>query len=87
MIDIYDWTRAVALRVAMRALFGIDPDRAKAGGLNAAEEFESALSFYGRDYLRQMLRGPRTPVRRADALAPPARRADLRGDRPPPRLG
>ncbi len=61
VIDLYNWTRGVALRVAMRALFGIDPDRAKAGGLNAAEEFESALSFYGREYMWQILRGPRTP--------------------------
>jgi cytochrome P450 len=74
-IDIYDWTRRLALRVAMRALFGLDPDRARAGGLNAAAEFESALSFYGRDYLLQILRGPRTPFaqmlrsrRRLDAL-------------------
>jgi cytochrome P450 len=60
-IDLYDWTRGVALRVAMRALFGIDPDRAKAGGLNAAQEFEAALSFYGRELLWQIMRGPRTP--------------------------
>ena len=60
-VDIYDWTRRLALRVAMRALFGLDPDRARAGGLNAAGEFEAALSFYGRDYLLQILRGPRTP--------------------------
>jgi cytochrome P450 len=60
-IDIYDWTRRLALRVAMRALFGLDPDRARAGGLNAAAEFEAALSFYGRDYLLQILRGPHTP--------------------------
>jgi cytochrome P450 len=61
VVDVYDWTRRLALRVAMRALFGLDPDRAKAGGLNAAGEFEAALSFYGRDYLLQLLRGPRTP--------------------------
>jgi cytochrome P450 len=74
-IDLYDWTRRLALRVAMRALFGLDPDRAKAGGLNAAGEFESALSFYARDYLLQILRGPGTPFaqmmrsrRRLDAL-------------------
>jgi cytochrome P450 len=60
-VDVYDWTRRLALRVAMRALFGLDPDRAKAGGLNAAQEFEAALAFYGRDYLLQILRGPRTP--------------------------
>jgi cytochrome P450 len=61
VVNIYSWTRAVALRVALRALFGVDPDTARAGGLNAAHEFESALSFYGRDYLLQMLRGPFTP--------------------------
>ena len=75
VVDLYDWTRRVALRVAMRALFGIDPDTARAGRLNAAAEFESALSFYGRDYLWQIPRGPYTPFwklmrsrRRLDAL-------------------
>jgi cytochrome P450 len=61
VVNLYDWTRHVALRIALRALFGFDPDVAQAGGLNAAAEFESALSFYSRDYLLQMLRGPRTP--------------------------
>jgi cytochrome P450 len=61
VLDLYDWTRRVALRVALRALFGIDPDTARAGGLNAAGEFESALSFYARDYLWQIPRGPFTP--------------------------
>ena len=42
----------------MRALFGLDPDRARAGGLNAAHEFEEALGFWARDYLHQILRGP-----------------------------
>jgi cytochrome P450 len=64
VVNLYDWTRRVALRVALRALFGFDPDVAEAGGLNAAGEFESALSFYGRDYLLQMLRGPGTPFAR-----------------------
>ena len=61
VVDLYDWTRGVALRIALRALFGLDPDVAQAGGLNAAAEFESALSFYARDYLLQILRGPSTP--------------------------
>jgi cytochrome P450 len=75
VVNLYDWTRGLALRIAMRALFGFDPDRAQAGGLNAAAEFESALSFYSRDYLLQILRGPRTPFakmlesrRRLDSL-------------------
>ena len=28
-VDLYDWTRHVAMRVAMRALFGFDPDRVR----------------------------------------------------------
>ena len=48
----------------MRALFGLDPDRARAGGINAAHEFEEALGFWARDYLHQILRGPGSPWRR-----------------------
>ncbi len=68
VIDLYEWTRRVALRVALRALFGIDPDTARAGDLNAAAEFESALSFYGTDILLQIPRGPVHAVQAADAL-------------------
>jgi cytochrome P450 len=64
VVDVYHWTRRVALRVALRALFGVDPDTARAGSANAADEFESALSFYGRVYLLQILRGPGTPFAR-----------------------
>jgi cytochrome P450 len=64
ILDLYHWTRRVALRVALRALFGFDPDTARAGRLDAAAEFESALSFYGRDYLLQIPRGPFTPFAR-----------------------
>jgi len=59
-VDLYAWTRHVALRVAMRALFGFDPDRA-ADGFDPAQEFERALAFHGYDYTLQMLRGPGTP--------------------------
>jgi len=65
--DLYAWTRELALRIAMRALFGLDPDRARAGGLDAARTFEGALSFYSQDYLLQILRGPRTPWARMRA--------------------
>ncbi len=58
-VDVYDWTRRLALRIAMRALFGFDPDRADRGAL--AHEFEVGLGYYGRDYFLQALRGPRTP--------------------------
>jgi cytochrome P450 len=62
--DLYRFTRALALRIAMRALFGLDPDRAGEDGLNAAHEFEEALGFWSRDYPVQMLRGPGSPWRR-----------------------
>jgi cytochrome P450 len=61
-LALYDWTRALTLRVALRALFGVDPDRA-AGGLDPAAEFERALNWYGRDFFLRILRGPFTPWR------------------------
>jgi cytochrome P450 len=60
-IDIYVWTRRLALRIAMRALFGLDPDGREARAIDAAELFEQTLSFYARDYTLRMLRGPYTP--------------------------
>jgi cytochrome P450 len=59
-LDLAHWTRELALRIAMRALFGLDPDRS-AHDVDSAAEFEHALGFYGRDYTLQILRGPRTP--------------------------
>src|SRR5829696_3715707 len=38
-LDLYAWTRRLALRIAMRALFGFDPDRGARDG-EMAEEFE-----------------------------------------------
>jgi cytochrome P450 len=60
-IDLYDWTRHVTMRVAMRALFGFDPDRA---GVDVAATFERGLSFYEREYWLQVLRGPGSPFSR-----------------------
>jgi cytochrome P450 len=62
-IDLYDWTRHLALRIAMRALFGLDPDRA-GRSFDPAHAFEEALSYYSRDYSLQVMRGPGTPWRR-----------------------
>ncbi len=59
-IDLYRWTRELALRIAMRALFGLDPDRARRD-LDAATEFEHALGYWARDYFLQVMRGPFTP--------------------------
>ncbi|HEX8855702.1 MAG TPA: cytochrome P450 [Thermoleophilaceae bacterium] len=59
-VDMYHWTRALAMRIAMRALFGFNPDD-KSHGFDEAAEFEEALSYYATDYAIQILRGPRTP--------------------------
>jgi cytochrome P450 len=69
-LDLYHWARRLTLRVAMRALFGLDPDE-QGTGAQAAIEFERALSFYGTDFAVRMMRGPRTPWSRMQA----ARRA------------
>jgi cytochrome P450 len=73
-LDLYHWTRELALRIAMRALFGIDPDNARRHA-DAAQEFENALSFWSKDYIFQILRGPgspwkkmRTAAKRLDAI-------------------
>src|SRR3954470_22817102 len=63
IVDVYHWTRELALRIAMKALFGIDPDSTPSDA-DLAEEFEAGLGFYGRDYALQILRGPRTPFDR-----------------------
>src|SRR4051812_15518746 len=59
-VDIYDWSRHLALRIAMRALLGIDPS-ARADGHHPAREWQTALDYYGRDLFVQSLRGPLTP--------------------------
>ena len=61
-VDLYDWTRHVAMRVAMRALFGLDPDAT--GGVDVAREFERGLSFHGEEFAVQVLRGPGSPFAR-----------------------
>src|SRR5215208_2466993 len=63
VLDMYSWARELAMRIAMRALLGLDPDDGGKGAL-AAHHFERALSFYGIDYHLRLLRGPRSPWRR-----------------------
>jgi cytochrome P450 len=60
-VELYSWTRHLALRVAMRALFGLDPDGEHARSEDAAGLFEQALSFYASEYLLRILRGPLSP--------------------------
>ncbi len=61
-VDLYSWTRRLALRVAMRALFGFDSDRSTRDA-EMAGQFEEALGFWGKDYVVQMFRGPGSPWR------------------------
>jgi cytochrome P450 len=68
-VDLYAWTRRLALRVAMRALFGLDPDGAVARSVDAAGLFEQALSFYSTEYALRLLRGPFTPWARLQRAA------------------
>jgi cytochrome P450 len=68
-IDLYAWTRHLALRVAMRALFGLDPDGEQARAIDAAGLFEEALSFYSSDYFLRVLRGRHSPWARLQRAA------------------
>jgi cytochrome P450 len=60
-LDLYAWTRHLAVRIAMRALFGVDPDGETARSMDAAALFEQALGFYAAGYQHRFIRGPLTP--------------------------
>jgi cytochrome P450 len=60
VVDVYEWMRNLAMRIAMRALLGLDPDESGKGAA-AAEHFERALGFYGIDFHLRLLRGPGSP--------------------------
>ena len=62
VVDVYEWARNVAMRVAMRALLGLDPGEGR--GAAAAGNFERALAYYGTEYHLRLLRGPGSPWRR-----------------------
>jgi len=63
-LDLYDWTRRLALRVAMRAIFGLDPDGEEARSVDAAQLFTEALDFFSKPALLRLMRGPGTPYAR-----------------------
>ncbi|MBS1887803.1 MAG: cytochrome P450 [Actinobacteria bacterium] len=63
VVDVYAWMRRLAMRIAMRALLGLDPDDGGNGAL-AAENFEAALGFFGIDFALRLVRGPGSPWRR-----------------------
>ncbi len=60
-LDLYAWTRRLAMRVAMRALFGVDPDGERARAIDAAGLFEEALAFYSSDYFLRVFRTRNSP--------------------------
>ncbi len=68
-IDLYAWTRKLAMRVAMRALFGLDPDGGRSRAIDAAELFEQALAFYASDYFLRVFRMRGTPWARMQSAA------------------
>jgi cytochrome P450 len=63
VVDVYEWMRNLAMRIAMRALLGLDPDEAGKGAA-AAEHFERALGYYGIDFQWRLVRGPGSPWRK-----------------------
>ncbi len=67
--DLYAWTRKLAMRVAMRALFGLDPDGSRARAIDAAGLFEEALAFYASDYFLRVLRTRGSPWARMQSAA------------------
>src|SRR3954469_17333766 len=72
VVDVYEWMRSLAMRIAMRALLGLDPDEAGKGAA-AAEHFERALGYYGIDFHLRLVPGPGPPPPRpARAPAAPA---------------
>lgn len=62
-VDLYAWTRDVAIRIALRALVGLELDRRAEHEL--AQAFETALSLHGEPFHLQLARGPGTPYARA----------------------
>ncbi|MHB8233045.1 MAG: cytochrome P450, partial [Solirubrobacteraceae bacterium] len=68
-IDLYAWTRKLAMRVAMRALFGLDPDGGRSRAIDAAGLFEEALAFYASDYFLRVFRMRGTPWARMQNAA------------------
>ncbi len=66
VVDVYHWARVLAMRIAMRALLGLDPDDGDSGA-RAAVHFERALGYYGTGPGARMMRGPGSWWRRMHA--------------------
>lgn len=62
-VDVYHWSRQVAMAIAMRAIVGLSTDaRGRAG--EAARHFERALIVFGEGPFWRIVRGPGTHWRR-----------------------
>ena len=62
-VDMYEWTRELALRIAMSALLGLESGTGREA--ETADAFSRALHFYGVMPAWQMLRGPGSPYAKA----------------------
>ena len=56
-LELYGWSRRLAMRIALRGLLGMEGGDEEA----LADAFERALGFHGLPVWRQMIRGPGTP--------------------------
>jgi cytochrome P450 len=65
-IRAFPWAHDLVLRVALRGLFGFDPD-AVSSAINPRREFEHAFAFYSRSLLWLYVRGPGSPYARMRA--------------------
>ena len=65
-VDVYRWSREVAMSILLRALLGLDPHEGRVG-VQLGELFEHGLSFYDTETWMMLLRGPGTPWSRLRA--------------------
>ena len=64
-VELYHWVRRLALRIALRALLGIEATEGREQAL--ADAFEASLAIHGEPVPMQMLPLPRSPLARAIA--------------------
>ncbi|HEX4009912.1 MAG TPA: cytochrome P450 [Solirubrobacteraceae bacterium] len=65
VVEIYRWTRALAMRIALRALLGLETTEGRERALAAA--FEASLAIHGEPVLKQLVPGPGTALARTIA--------------------
>jgi cytochrome P450 len=65
VVDVYRWTRELAMRIALRGLLGLEATGGREQTL--ARAFEASLAIHGEPILLQLLLAPRTPLARAIA--------------------